>query len=340
MKITKPVKLIVGDTVGIVSPASGVATFCPQRMKRGISCLQDMGFNVVLGEHCTESTGHTAGTIEHRVSDLHAMYSNNNVKAIITTIGGYNSHQLLDELDYELIGSNPKILLGYSDITALQLGIFSRTGIVTYMGPAILHQFGEFSGLFEYTRDSFEQVLMKSESSNQIMAAEAWTDESLLWDIEDDHRRTLKTSDGWKVLKHGEAVGRIVSGNMSTLLLLAGTEYLPDMTGAILCLEDDETTNPAIIDRYLTQLRHMGVYDQISALIVGRFPTKTGFSEEDSLENLLRIATRGYSLPIVYDFDFGHTDPMMILPNGVEAALNVTREHIQFQLLESAVSEI
>lgn len=339
MQIIKPSKLSLGDTVGIVSPASGVAAFCPRRLQRGVNCLENMGFNVIIGDRCSKQTGHTAGTIDDRLSDLHAMYRKNDVKAIITTIGGYNSNQLLDELDYELIRENPKILLGYSDITALQLGILSQTSTVTYMGPAILPQFGEFGGLFDYTRNSFEGVLMNSENERQnLQPSESWTDESLKWDIEDNRPRTVQESTGWKILKHGEAIGPIISGNMSTLLLLAGTKYFPDLTGAILCLEDDETTNPAIIDRYLTQLRHMGVYEQISALIVGRFPNKTGFTEGDPLENVLTIATRGYSFPVVYDFDFGHTDPMMILANGVLARLNAT-DNIEFGYMESTVLE-
>ncbi|MFX4302708.1 S66 family peptidase [Alicyclobacillus tolerans] len=339
MQIVKPSKLSFGDTVGIVSPASGVAAFCPKRLRRGVNCLENMGFNVLLGEHCAKHTGHTAGTIDERLSDLHSMYRNNDVKAIITAIGGYNSHQLLDELDYELLRKNPKILLGYSDITALQLGIFSQTRMVTYMGPAILPQFGEFGGLFDYTRNSFEDILMNSASERQTLRpSESWTDESLKWDIEDNRQRALQASTEWKILKHGEAIGRIISGNMSTLLLLAGTKYWPDLTGAILCLEDDETTNPAIIDRYLIQLRHMGVYEQISALIVGRFPTQTSFTESDPLENVLTIATRGYSFPIVYDVDFGHTDPMMILANGVLARLNAI-ENIEFGYMESTVLE-
>jgi len=338
MQIIKPCKLSFGDTVGVVSPASGVAAFCPRRLQRGVKCLEDMGFHVIQGDHSSKHTGHTAGSIDERLSDLHAMYRNNDVKAIITTIGGYNSHQLLDELDYELIRKNPKILMGYSDITALLLGIFSQTCTVTYMGPAILMQFGEFGGLFEYTRNCFEQVLMNSANEQIVQPSETWTDESLMWDIEDDRQRRLQQFTGWKILKGGEAVGRIVSGNMSTLLLLAGTKYLPDLTDAILCLEDDETANPAIIDRHLIHLRHMGVYEQISALIIGRFPNKTGFTEGDPQENVLTIATRGYSFPVVYDFDFGHTDPMMILANGVLARLNAT-DNIEFEYVESTVLE-
>ncbi len=338
MTMIKPTRLSPGDMVGIVSPASPIAAFCPRRLRRGIACLEDMGFPVLLGDHTSAHTGHTAGTIEDRVSDLHAMYRNPDVRAIIASIGGYNSHQLLEQLDFDLIQENPKILLGYSDITALQLGIFSKTRTVTYMGPAILPQFGEFGGLLDYTRTCVEDVLMHGVSGWRILhPAESWTEENLEWDQEDNRKRVLKKATGWKTLKGGRAEGPIIAGNMSTLLLLAGTAYWPDLTGAILCVEDDDTVSPGIVDRYLTQLRQMGVYQQISALVIGRFPSVVGFSEDDRLETILATATRGYSLPIVYDVDFGHTDPMMVLANGVLARLNAG-PGVEFKYLESTVS--
>ncbi len=337
VEIFKPARLSPGDTVGIVSPASPWAALCPRRLQRGIACLEDMGFQVIQGDHTCARTGHTAGTIEDRVSDLHALYRNPDVKAIIPTIGGYNSHQLLDELDFDLVAQNPKILLGYSDVTALQLGIFARTGLVTYLGPALLPQFGEYGGLLAYTRDSFTHVLMDPTPGGHPMQPSAtWTDEILQWDLEDSRARALQAATGWKVLKRGQASGRIIAGNMSTLLLLASTPYWPDMTGAILCVEDDETANVATVDRYLTQLRQMGVYRHIAALVVGRFPSATGFSADDPLEAVLTIATRGYSFPVVYDVDFGHTDPMMILANGTWASLDADHR-IEFKYTEPTV---
>ncbi len=337
MKIVKPAKLSWGDTVGIVSPSAPVAAFCPRRLQRSIMYLENMGFQVIQGDHTSTRTGHTAGTIEDRVSDLHSLYCNPDVKAIIPTIGGYNSHQLLDELDFDLVAQNPKILLGYSDVTALHLGIFSRIGLMTYMGPAILPQFGECGGMLAYTRDSFTKVLMDPTSHGYTLRpSKTWTEESLLWDIEDSRSRVMQGSTGWKILKRGQASGRIIAGNLSTLLLLAGTPYWPDMTGAILCVEDDETANVATVDRYLTQLRQMGVYRHISALVVGRFPSATGFSEDDPLEAVLTIATRGYSFPVVYDVDFGHTDPMLILANGALASLDADHR-IEFRYTERTV---
>lgn len=338
MQVIRPSQLQPGDTIGIISPASPIAAFCPRRLQRGIDELRNMGFDVVVGPHARERTGHTAGTILQRVTDLHDMFANSEIKAIITTIGGYNSHQLLDELNYDLIAQNPKILMGYSDITALLAAIHRRTGLVTFMGPAILPQFGEFGGMLDYTKHSFRSVLMETKSIGEIQPSSEWTDETLHWDSEDGRVRQTKPNGGMKVLKLGVAKGPLLAGNAGTLLLLAGTSYFPDMEGRILCLEDDEGESPATIDRYLTHLRQMGVYQKITGLVIGRFHSKLPFSEEDSLEQLLLAATRGFDFPVVYDADFGHTDPMMVLPNGVEArldAMDVFRP--KFEIVTSAV---
>jgi muramoyltetrapeptide carboxypeptidase len=137
-------------------------------------------------------------------------------------------------------------------------------------------------------------------------------------------------------LRSGTARGRIIAGNLGTMLLLAGTPYWPDLRGAILCVEEDENETPATVDRCFTQLRHLGVYDVIAGLVVGRFPPTVGFSKEDSLEEILLTATRGCTFPIGIDFDFGHWDPIFVLPNGVQAELSVT-ETARLTILEPAV---
>jgi muramoyltetrapeptide carboxypeptidase len=335
-QLIKPPQLMPGDTIGIVSPSSPTAAACPGRLQRGIDTIRQMGFQVIVGKNARRRTGHTAGSIQERLDDLHEMFANPEVKAIIATIGGLNSHQLLEELDYELIRRNPKILMGYSDITALLTVIHHRTKLVTFMGPAVLPQFGEYGGLLPYTRDAVERVLMNSGVIGTIPASDAWIDEQLRWDVEDSRPRVTRPNSGVKVLKRGEARGPILAANMGVLLLTAGTPYFPDVEGRILCLEDDESETPGTIDRYLTQLRHMGVFDRIRALVVGRFHPRVGFSPEDSLEDVLLQATRGYQFPIVYDADFGHTDPMMVLPLGVEAHLTAG-DQATFTIVESAV---
>ncbi|NHN33381.1 S66 family peptidase [Paenibacillus agricola] len=334
----KPKRLLRGDTIGVISPSSPVASFYPNRLKRGLHALDNMGFKVIVGQHAAQRTGHTAGSIKDRLEDFHNMIRNPDVKAIIATIGGYNSHQLLEELDYPLISENPKIIMGYSDITALLAGIHAKTNLITFMGPAIMPQFGEYGGLMEFTKKSLEKTLMSDQPIGMMNASIEWIEEHLKWDIEDTRPRETKLNPGIKVLKPGQAEGPILAANMGTLLLLSGTPYLPDFEGRILCLEDDESEQPSTIDRYLTQFRQMGIFEQISALLIGRFHPKVGFNQEDSLQELLKSVTRGYHFPVLYDADFGHTDPMMVLPNGVHARLHAVHEqHIHFSIEEAAV---
>jgi muramoyltetrapeptide carboxypeptidase len=139
-------------------------------------------------------------------------------------------------------------------------------------------------------------------------------------------------------LKDGVATGPIIAGNLGTMLALAGTRYFPDLDGVILCIEDDEEESPATIDRFLTQLCHMGVFERIAALVVGRFHPSVGSSDNDYLEEILLTATKGFDIPVAIDFDFGHTDQMFILPNGVQAHVDFC-ERARLQLLEEPVNK-
>ncbi|PZN10566.1 MAG: LD-carboxypeptidase [Bacillota bacterium] len=333
----RPVRLAPGDVVGVVSPSAPAAAECPRRLRRGIAELGRRGFRVRLGRYATASTGHTAGTIAQRLDDLHAMFRDPEVRAIITTVGGYSSHQLLEDLDYDLIRRHPKLLIGHSDITALHAAIHARTGLVTVLGPAVMPQFGEYGGVHPYTWDMFVRVVMRLQPAGELEPAREWTPEKLRWDVADDRPRRYIPNPGPRTLSPGVAEGPILAGNAGTLLLLAGTPYWPDVDGVILCLEEDELESPATVDRMLTQLRHMGVFGRIAGLILGRFHPQVGFSPKDPLEEIVLRATRGYDIPIAIDFDFGHTDPMFPLPLGVRARLEAAPDRPRLVLLEPAV---
>jgi muramoyltetrapeptide carboxypeptidase len=338
MNLIRPRRLLPGDTIGVVAPSSPVAAVCPRRLERGVAHLESLGYRVKLGDNVRKKKGHAAGTIEERLHDLHAMFADPDVKMIITTIGGSCSHHLLEDLDFDLIRQNPKIFMGYSDITALHLAIHERTGLVTFLGPAVLPQFGEFGGLLPYTRDYWERAILRPDPVGAILPSEGWIEEHLRWETEDDRPRELVPNPGLKVLKEGFAEGPLLAANMGTMLLLAGTPYFPETEGKILCLEDDPSESPASIDRYLTQFRQMGVFGKIKGLVVGRFHTAVGFTADNSLDDLILQATRGYDFPILTEVDFGHTDPMLTLPNGVRARLDTTEAHPpHFAILEAAV---
>jgi muramoyltetrapeptide carboxypeptidase len=266
-----PSRLAPGDLVGVVSPSSAVAAHVPRRFERGVAELERRGFRVRVGEHARTATGWTAGAAADRAADLHAMFADAEVRAVVCTIGGFNANQLLELLDYELIAANPKLFVGFSDITALHGAIHARTALATMIGPALLPQWGEHGGLHDYTWDAFVRVAMRPEPAGVFRQPEHWYPERLWWDEQDDRPRPAEAAPAWRTVRPGRAEGPIVAGNVNTLLLLNGTPWEPPLDGALLCLEDDDAYGkPWMVERQLFQLRQLGVFDRAAGLAYGR----------------------------------------------------------------------
>ncbi|MDX6153117.1 LD-carboxypeptidase [Marinococcus sp. PL1-022] len=334
----KPEKLEHGDTIGVISTSLPAAATCPRRFQRGIDELKKLGFNVKQGKHCQKNTGHLAGTVEERLQDFHEFIADREVKAVINTVGGYNSNQLLEQLDYELIRKHPKIIMGYSDFTAMLLAIHHETGLVTYAGPSLLPQFGEYGGMMDYTLHAFQSILMHTDTPKVLSSSNYWTSEFLAWDQDDHRERTLIENNGPFMLKKGQAEGKILSGHLGTILSLAGTAFFPDFTEKIVFIEDDHD-HPGTFDRYLYHLRHLGTFDKINGMVIGRFHADAALSYPAQLQSVVERATKGYHFPIASNVDFGHTDPMMTIPNGVHARIRMTGNDVQLVLEEQAVEK-
>jgi muramoyltetrapeptide carboxypeptidase len=336
MIAVKPPRLSKGDTIGIISPASPTAARVPRRFERGVHAIEEMGYSVKIGRNARKLRGHKAGTIQERVDDLHEMFQDEEVKAIITSIGGYNSNELLPVIDYRLVKENPKILCGYSDITSLLCGIHSQTGLVIFYGPQVLPQFGDFGGLIQYTRTYFGKLLTQSQPPGRIEPSTEYTYERLEWDREDNRPRKMMPATGWKILKDGKAHGKLVGGHIGTMASLAGTKYLPSFKDTILFWEDTESSTPET-DRVLCQLKTIGVFEQIRGMIVGRTnPNEyVVYSKELGLHEIILESTRKYDFPIIAEMDFGHTDPMFTIPYGIEALIDTGE--LEFSIMESAV---
>jgi muramoyltetrapeptide carboxypeptidase len=333
-----PQRLAQGDTIGIVTPSVPAPAGAPRRFERGIAELERLGFRVRVAPNARGSRGHRSGTNEERVADLHELFADSDVNAILCTIGGFNSNSLLDELDYDVIRSNPKIFVGYSDVTALHAGIWSQTGLAVCLGPSLMMQFAEFDGVDPYTWDAWERTLMRAEPAGPLAPADSWTDEFLAWDEADTRRRERRPTPGPRTVREGGAEGRVIAANLATLLAVAGTRFWPQVEGALLCLEDDHTADVAILDRMLTQLRQLGVFEQVAGLAFGRFVTASELGPGSPLDEVILDTTRGFELPVAVDLDFGHTDPMFCLPWGVRARLEAGDE-VRLSLLEPSVDE-
>jgi len=311
----KPPRLEMGKKIGIIAPADPVRGVCPEEtIQRGYDYLEGKGFPVVEGESVKILTQrHTAVPVSLRVNDIHEFLQREDIGCIMAFWGGFNSNQLLDHLDYELIRANPKIIIGYSDVTALTTAITTKTGLITFSGPGGI-SFAKPSP-FEYTWDYFKKMCIDPQDSLTIEASPDYADD-LYFLREDSDHRIIKHNDGIKIFINGEARGEVVVGNLQTLLILNGTEYLPDMTGKILFIEEDETGTPPYIDRFLCQCKQLGWFDKLAGLVFGRFTEQSQFSPEDSFEDILKEYFSHVKFPILYNADFGHSDPMFTIPNG------------------------
>lgn len=331
MKLIKPNRLEKGSTIGIVATGNPINRAGEDAIQRGYSRLREMGFEIVEAPNLRKQYGHTAGTVQERVDTLHDFFENPEIDAIMAFWGGFQSHQLLEYLDYKLIQKNPKIFVGFSDTTSLLNGIRAKTGLVTFLGPAAI-TFAK-PELLPYTKRCFEHVLIEGKTPFKLQASKEYSDNE--WWMHPQKKMIMNHTDGWKTYNKGIVKGQIIGGNIGTLLLLMGTPYFPDLKGKIFFVEDDEEEKPQTVDRFFTQLRQIGAFDKIKGLAIGRWPTKVGFSKTDSFEIILDDALKGYNIPVLYDVDFGHTDPLLTIPLGITCKLDASKKEITY--LESSV---
>ena len=332
MDLVKPKRVKAGGTVRLVAPSLSASVIEPRVWDIGVRKLESKGLNVQVAKHANGLRGHSSGTIQERAGDIMDAFRDPDVDLVMSIIGGFNSNQLLPLLDYKTIRESRKPFIGYSDVTALNNAILTRSGLVNFYGPAFV-TFCQ-PELSAYTERSFDQVLLEGSNNFQVEASETWAEDR--WFLKDTlGPREWKENPGWEVLREGHAKGRAVGGNLSTLMLLAGTEYWPDMNGAILFLEGDEASSPEIFDRDITHLKQMGVFDKLYGLVIGRSPTEAGFSQNDALAMIIDDLLGECDLPVIAGVDIGHTDPMFTVPLGARCELSTDRKKLTF--VEKAV---
>jgi muramoyltetrapeptide carboxypeptidase len=276
----------------------------------------DLGLRLTFGDHVDERDDFESSSIASRVADLHAAFADPGVAGILTVIGGFNSNELLPHLDWDFIAAHPKIFCGYSDITALQNAIWARAGLITYSGPH-WSSFG-MRDHFELTQQWFAAALF-GEGPVDLQPSGGWTDD--LWFLDQD-RRTVHSGDGWWPLRPGQAAGRIVGGNLCTLNLLQGTEFMPSLDGALLMVEDDDLSNAVEFARDLTSLLQLPSAAGVQGLVIGRFQQASGVTRP-LLEQIIDRQPRLAGRPVLGNADFGHTSPLVTFPIGGRATLAV-----------------
>jgi len=331
MKTIVPQKLTKGDTIIIVSPSAPLAGLLPHRLKMGIKGLEKIGFKVKLSENALGIDGYVSASPKKRAEDINQAFADSSIKAIIAAIGGNHSNQILDYLDFKIIKDNPKPIIGYSDITVLQMAIYVKTGLTTFYGPCVLTQFAENPNPYDYTLKYFKKALFQNRPIEKVEASQLWTDEILDWFNQDDleRPRNLQENEGWIWLKRGSGSGKLLGGCIVSIMHLRGTKYWPDFNNSLLFWEIPEGRSlfegedPANIDAYLTDLKLNGVFEEIKGMIVGR-PYHYSAEQVELVKQIIINCTKEYTFPVLFGVDIGHTDPMLTIPIGAEADLDST----------------
>jgi muramoyltetrapeptide carboxypeptidase LdcA involved in peptidoglycan recycling len=312
----------------------------PDRMRRSLEGLaRCLDVKLRVPEQVWLATGFTAGDACQRAQAFNALLADPEVRAIVCTIGGYNSADILPLVDYERAARDPKILLGFSDCTSLLIALATRAGWHTFHGPTLMTQFGEYPEPLGYTVDALRRVLMHGAGAFELEDPPAWTNEFLDWRGEEWLRRPRALQGGAQreVWRAGQGEGRLFGGNFETLNFVLGTPYgeLPDALVLFWEATGDEAALPRI-QRSLAQLAQLGVLSRTRAMLVGRCPDARPQWGTDLREVVLE-ATREFEFPIVANLAFGHTDPMFTLPIGVPARVDATAETARIRLCAAAV---
>jgi muramoyltetrapeptide carboxypeptidase len=322
-----PPKLSPGDSICVISPSLSLDIIQPEQ--RGIAAqnLSRLGLRVTYSQNFAARDRFNSSTVDLRIADLHNAFLDPEVNGILTSIGGFNCNQLLRYLDYELIRQHPKVLCGYSDITALGVAIYTKTGLVTYSGPHF-STFGMNLGL-EYTLEYFRKCLMET-SPFTVQSSPTWSDDQ--WYL-DQEKREFILSPGYLVINHGQAEGTLIGGNLCTLNLLQGTEYMPSLEGVILMLEDDNESKPGNFDRDLQSLLHLPDFDGVRGLVIGRFQ-KASKIDDDTLVEIIHSKPELRYLPVIANANFGHCTPHFTFPIGGEGRLVAKDNQVTFAIIE------
>ena len=316
-KKIKPPALKRGDLVALFNP-SGFAD--DALIQRATVNLETLGFRVMHAAHLRASRGNTAGTIGQRLTDLHTLFGNREVRALWAARGGSGTAQLLPYIDYGLVARNPKVVIGYSDLTSLLLALYAKSGLVTFHGPVAS------SGFTPFTVSQIETVLIEGRATHVMSTA-------------DEHAKRAVNEPHFlqRVLNSGSAEGTLLGGNLSVLTSMVGTPYLPDTGNALLFLEEISEA-PYRIDRMLTQLEQSGMLTNTRGAMLGVFVKCEPAAGDESLV-LSQALTDHFSarpIPSAYGLSFGHIASQWLLPIGVRARFDADARTVT--LLESAVS--
>lgn len=340
----KPLRLRPGDTIAAISLSSGAGAAFPARFEAGKHQIEStFGVRVIETPHASRPDEWLYANPQARAEDLHWALQNDEVRGIVSVIGGDDSVRILPYVNPDLIRAHPKVFMGFSDAT-VTLTAFLNAGVVAFNGPAAMTDLAENGGIRPFVRDSVRSVLFAAEAV-QLQPATEYSEEFLDWSdpaLQARPRRFVP-SEGWLQLQGtGRVQGRIMGGNIEVLEFLKGTRWWPSdelWDGAILAFEtSEEAPGVASVGRFLRNYGSQGILERASALLFSRPQAYTMAARYQLHSEILKVLREfGRSdLPVIANMDFGHTSPQLVLPLGVRA--EVDADAVTVRLLEAAVS--
>lgn len=316
-----------GDAIGVFSPSSPATATAAKRYERGKNYLISKGFRLIEGSLCGKRDFYRSGSIAERVSELNDLIRNPDVRCIMSSIGGMNSNSLLPYIDYDALRKDPKIIIGYSDVTAVLFAIYAQTGLVTYYGPAVVSSFGELPPYVDETFNYFESVVTDKEALPYVLPTpDIWTDEFIDWDSQD---RSKKGTENKLVTVHcGKAEGRLIAGNLNTMEGFWASEYFPEIRKGDILLIEDSLKDAATIERSFAMLKLNGVFDLIGGLVLGKHEQFDDRGSGRKPYEILEEVIGNTSIPVLAEFDCCHTHPMLTVPIGSYVCLDADRRQL------------
>jgi len=315
--VIKPPRLKAGDKLAIVSPGSYISE---EELQDSIKNLNQLGFETTYSKKVLLQSGYFAGSDKDRADDLMNMFSDKSVNGIVCARGGYGCSRILPLLEYDVIRSNPKVLIGYSDITALLYGIYKKSGLITFHGPVGTSTFND------YSVNNFNKVLINPERTSLFPNSTSGDDENIY---------------GVTSIVKGKGKGRLVGGNLSIMVSLIGTEFDVDYSNKIIFIEEIGE-EPYRVDRMLTQMIQSGKFENAAGVMMGIFRKCEVKKESDltaksfTLMEVLQDRLGSLKIPVVYGMSFGHVKDKFTIPFGALAELDAGKQ--TFTLLEKAVN--
>ena len=342
--MNKPNKLNKGDKIAIVSLSWGGLGdesiihkyyIAKERLEN------DFGLEVITMPNALKGIEYIYEHPEARAKDLMDAFKDESIKGIICAIGGDDTIRLLPYIDYDVIKNNPKIFMGYSDTTVNHFMMY-KAGLVSYYGPTIICEFGEYVKMFDYTKEAVENILFNDSKNYEIKSSEVWSNEFVPWSEENKNilKKTLPEVHGYELLQGSGVVrGKILGGCIDVFPMMIGTDIWPTLEewkDKILFLEtSEEKPSPNLITYYLRNLGAQGIFNVIKGIIVGKPQEEKYYEEYKEVYKKILKEFNHEDLPVLYNINVGHAAPMGILPLGTEVQIDFDNKKII--LTESAV---